>query len=327
MFGARRLRAFDSAGLCLLLVTASLAAVRVVSARAHVAASATPAAAPVQLGPMPLLAPGETAKAPGAVESRDARDAHDVRDGRDGHELNDTLHVLLIGNSYTLHHTLNVMLQHVAAGVPGGPRLVVDAEARGGYSLRNHWRNGLALARIRSGHYTHVVLQGHSLSAVDHPDELAADAERFKQAIDAADARTVFYETWARSPEARMYLTNKIVHSFEEMTERVANTYFGLSQRLGAGIAPVGRAFERAVVQQPKLALWGSDGSHPTVAGSYMAACVLYGALTGADPRATLFVPPELSESEAVLIRGIATQSLHDDHPAPAVLNASASLL
>jgi hypothetical protein len=305
MFGAHRMRAIQRVGLGLLLAATSLTTTPLASARTPVAMNTAP------IGPAPLRAPGQTADAPALPV---------VRDSGPG------LRVLLIGNSYTMHHTLHVMLQRLAAGVVGGPQLVVEAEAHGGYSLRNHLRTGQALARIRSGHYTHVVLQGHSMSVLDHPDELSADAERFKRAIDEASARTVFYETWARSPEARMYLSNKIVHSFEEMTERVDAAYLGLSQRLGAGLAPVGRAFQRALVQEPKLALWGSDGSHPTVAGSYMAACVLYGALTGADPRATGYIPPELTERDAVRIRAIAAQSLRDG-PALPIMSASASLL
>jgi hypothetical protein len=57
-----------------------------------------------------------------------------------------------------------------------------------------------------------------------------------------------------------------------------------------------------------------------------MAACVLYGALTGADPRATEYAPPTLNEHEAVLIRAIAAQSLREGTAMP-VMSASASLL
>ena len=230
------------------------------------------------------------------------------------------LRVLMVGNSYTFHHDLHTLLQQVAEGVAGGPRLHVDTEARGGYSLRQHLRSGQALAKIRSGRYTHVVLQGHSMSALDHPDQLAADAERFKQAIDETTGHTVFYATWARSPEARLYRTHKLVHSFEEMTELVDTTYASISQKLGAGLAPVGRAFERSLVQNPKLALWDADGSHPTVAGSFMAACVLYGAITGADPRASTAVPEGLSSAQAALIRVIAAQSLSSDSIMPSGL-------
>jgi hypothetical protein len=291
MSGSDRARARKLASLCLVLVVSSLGAVRFASARARPVAGET-------ASPPARHTPVHGAGAPPSSYDSDEPAA---------------LHVLIIGNSYTFHHALPTLLRLVAEGVPGGPHLVVDTEARGGYSLRSHWRSGQALARIRTGHYSHVVLQGHSMSALDHPDELAADAERFKQAIDAATGHTVFYATWARSPEARLYRTHKIVHSFEEMTDRVDAAYASISQRLGAGLAPVGRAFERALVQNPKLALWDADGSHPTVAGSFMAACVLYGAITGADPRASTGVPEGLSASHATLIRAVAAQSLSAD--------------
>jgi hypothetical protein len=220
------------------------------------------------------------------------------------------LRVLLVGNSYTMHHSLHVLLQRVAAAVAGGPQLIVDAVARGGFSLRNHLRKGEALQRIRARRYTHVVLQGHSLSALDHPDELGVDAERFKQAIDAAEGRTVLYATWARSPEVSLYRTHRLVHSFSDMSTRVSSVYSDLSTRLGAGLAPVGAAFERSLVEHPRLTLWGVDGSHPSLAGSYMAACVLYGAITGVNPSQTSYVPPGLRDSDAEWVRSVAAESL-----------------
>lgn len=221
-----------------------------------------------------------------------------------------TVRVLMVGNSYTMHHSLHVMLQRLAAHVEGGPRMIVDAVAHGGYSLSNHLRTGQALQRIRAGHYTHVVLQGHSMSAVDHPDKLIADAKRFKQAIDAAEGHTVFYATWARSPEVRLYRTHKSVRSFAQMSMLVSSTYFELSSLLNAGLAPVGSAFERALVEHPKLTLWGSDGSHPSLAGSYMAACVLYGAITGIDPNLTDYIPNGMKADDAILVRIVANRAL-----------------
>lgn len=256
-------------------------------------------------------------------DSRESRESRESRD-RDGAEPrseraskdNDpdsesrTIRVLLVGNSYTMHHSLHAMLQRLAGQVEGGPRMTVDAVAHGGYSLSNHLRTGQALARIRAGHYTHVVLQGHSMSAVDHPDKLIADAKRFKQAIDAAAGQTVFYATWARSPEVRLYRTHKSVRSFAQMSMLVSSTYFELSSLLRAGLAPVGSAFERALVEHPRLGLWGSDGSHPSVAGSYMAACVLYGAITGLDPSMTRYVPTSMKSEDAELVRNVAARAL-----------------
>ena len=268
----------------------------------------------------PLSNAASSPRAPRVVDTVDADDPDQMNPVDSAN-----LRVLMVGNSYTFHHALHTLLQQVARGVAGGPRLLVDTEARGGYSLRAHLRSGQALAKIRHGHYSHVVLQGHSMSALNHPDELAADAQRFKQAIDQTTGRTVFYATWARSPEARLYRTHKVVHSFEEMTDLVDSTYATISHRLGAGLAPVGRAFERSLIQNPKLALWDPDGSHPTLAGSFMAACVLYGAITGADPRASTAVPEGLTNGQASLLRSVAAQALSDDSmPQPNVATAPA---
>ena len=313
MFRARASRALGLTVLCAALSLGSLWAVRFVQARgkptadgADTNATAETASSPVALS-KPQAASTLPQSAPIASEQPTSERVLPVPQPG---EPAQPLRVLLVGNSYTMHHSLHQMLERVAKGVEGGPVLTADAVAHGGYSLRNHLRTGLALQRIRAGHYTHVVLQGHSLSAVDHPGELAQDAERFKQVIDAAAGRTVFYATWARSPEVSLYRTHKQVHSFEQMSTRVSSTYFELSTKLGAALAPVGSAFERALVTHPKLSLWGSDGSHPSLAGSYMAACVLYGAITGRDPSSTRFVPKGLQEDDARLVREVALESL-----------------
>jgi hypothetical protein len=218
------------------------------------------------------------------------------------------LRVLMIGNSYTRFNLLHKMLQRVAEA--SGRRVHVDIEARGGYSLRQHLKHGTALARIRNGRYTHVVLQGHSMSAVDHPDQLAEDAQRFHAAITAAGAQTVLYQTWARRPNASIYRNHHQLRSFADMALLVDTTYSGIARRLGAELAPVGGAFQQALQHDPSVPLWGSDGSHPTLAGSYMAACVLYGAITGTDPRQTSYVPWTLDSSLANKLRTVAATSL-----------------
>jgi hypothetical protein len=311
MYRACASRAFAPLLLCAALSLGSLWAVRFVQARGKpvvdgsgVDDTANALAIAPQSGSLPA------APLPAAARERSVQLERMLPSPKPSQPGTGPLRVLMVGNSYTMHHSLHQMLERVANGVDGGPKLTADAVARGGYSLRNHLRTGPALQRIRAGHYTHVVLQGHSLSAVDHPNEFAEDAERFKQAIDSAEGHTVFYATWARSPEVSLYRTHKQVHSFEDMSTRVSSVYFQLSSRLNAALAPVGSAFERALVTHPKLPLWGSDGSHPSLAGSYMAACVLYGAITGRDPSTTSYVPNGLKDADAQLVREVAVESL-----------------
>ena len=58
-----------------------------------------------------------------------------------------------------------------------------------------------------------------------------------------------------------------------------------VGNEIGALIIPVGLAYQEAYRQRPGIKLqMGYDGSHPTVAGQYLAGAVVYGSLYGKSP-------------------------------------------
>ena len=67
-------------------------------------------------------------------------------------------------------------------------------------------------------------------------------------------------------------------------------------------VAPVAIAWSAVARSRPEIALYAADGSHPTAAGSLLAACVLYGVLFQ-DPGLRVVVPgslkikPEVTEA------------------------------
>jgi len=48
---------------------------------------------------------------------------------------------------------------------------------------------------------------------------------------------------------------------------------------------PAGEAWRVAWASDPTLALYGADGFHPSLEGSYLAALVIFEQLSGTDPR------------------------------------------
>jgi hypothetical protein len=52
----------------------------------------------------------------------------------------------------------------------------------------------------------------------------------------------------------------------------------------GGLVVPVGDAWRRVLANPPAPALHVADGSHPTPAGTYLAACVFYGVVHGKSP-------------------------------------------
>ena len=64
----------------------------------------------------------------------------------------------------------------------------------------------------------------------------------------------------------------------------VAASYREAARSVGGRFFPAGQAWQLASKRDPGLALYSSDGLHPTPAGSYLAALVVYGRLTGESP-------------------------------------------
>lgn len=69
-----------------------------------------------------------------------------------------------------------------------------------------------------------------------------------------------------------------------EMTQQLADAYTTAGKANGAQVIPVGLAFARAIAMQPDLELYVADKRHPSLAGTYLAACTSYAALYGKSP-------------------------------------------
>ncbi len=69
-----------------------------------------------------------------------------------------------------------------------------------------------------------------------------------------------------------------------EMTQQLADAYTAAAKANGMKVIPVGLAFARAIAAKPDLELYIADKRHPTLAGTYLAACTTYAALWGKNP-------------------------------------------
>lgn len=198
----------------------------------------------------------------------DARFFDDTADARvpDAGPLRQSERVLLLGNSYTTYNGLPALLAQL--GDASRTPLDVEVAAQGGATLDVHWSGGAA-ERIGEG-FDAVVVQGQSLEWTQ-PD-FDEDAQRFADAINSAGARGVWYAHWAR---------RDIELDARRGTTLIEEAYGRAAALHDDEVARVGEAFLIANVLQPDIALIGADRSHPTPAGSLLAACVIYQAITG----------------------------------------------
>lgn len=218
------------------------------------------------------------------------------------------LRVLFIGNSYTNFNMLPTLVTRLAHSASDGHDISATVFAKPGYTLRMHWRRHQALRLIRKGGFSHIVLQSHSLDPIDHPRQLTEYADRFVRASEKTGAQAILYETWARHPRSSIYRKRPTLISQDAMYRRIDEVFRETAIRTHARLAPVGLAFRRAFDEFPDIDLHRADGSHPTWSGSFLAACVIFGVLTGQNPEATSYRPFEVPPSEAEKLRQVAAQ-------------------
>jgi Domain of unknown function (DUF4886) len=85
------------------------------------------------------------------------------------------------------------------------------------------------------------------------------------------DTRPIFFMSWAYADKP-------------EMTAQLAEAYTVAGNANDALVIPAGLAFARARSMQPELNLYAPDKRHPSLAGTYLAACTTFAALTGRSP-------------------------------------------
>lgn len=143
--------------------------------------------------------------------------------------------------------------------------------SQGGASLRAHWNAGRATEAISAGRYDYVVLQEQSTLPVKNAKRMAENIRLFDEVIKHAGSTTVLYMTWARQ------------HALESQ-HAITDAYSSIGKEVGAIVVPVGLAWMRFLAERDEPQLYDRDQSHPSLAGSYIAACVFLASLLKINP-------------------------------------------
>ena len=96
-------------------------------------------------------------------------------------------------------------------------------------------------------------------------------AKKHSQTVASYGARPIFFMSWAYKDKP-------------EMTAQLAEAYTSAGNANDALVIPAGLAFARAVSKRPELELYQPDKRHPSLAGTYLAACTVLAALTKKSP-------------------------------------------
>jgi|SRR3984893_8862650 len=123
-------------------------------------------------------------------------------------------------------------------------------------------------------------------------------AKKNSDIVRAHGARPVFFMSWAYADKP-------------EMTAQLAEAYTIAGNDNNALVIPAGLAFARAISKQPELNLYAPDKRHPSPAGTYLAACTTFAALTGRSPVGNAYLAG-IDEQTAHLLQTVAWETVQD---------------
>ena len=257
--------------------------------------------------------------------------------------------VLFIGNSFTYgagsavrfyrNHTVSDLNHEGIGGVPAlfksfadqaGLDYDVALETRGGTGLDFHLAQKADVI-LRRG-WDIVVAHGYSTLDADaprDPKKLIATSRELADALRSKNPEVDVYlmATWARADQVYPAEGAWAGLSIEAMTADIRNAYDAAAGGASAEVIPVGSAWNRAMqagladpnpydgIDAGKLDLWTYDHYHASTYGYYLEALVVFGRLTGRDPRSLGALECSafelgLSRAEAVALQQIAFDEL-----------------
>ena len=197
----------------------------------------------------------------------------------------------------------------------------VSLETRGGSGLDFHLANKLEAIGRRG--WDTVIMHGYSTLDADKPRDPAKLVATSKQMADFLRTRNpkvdlYLMATWSRADETYPAKGAWAGQPIDAMAHDVRAAYDKAAGAAGAkAVIPVGEAWTRAIqtgvadpnpydgIEAGKLNLWTYDQYHASTYGYYLEALVIFGDVTGRDPRS--LGPNECSAYELGLSRAEAT--------------------
>jgi len=223
--------------------------------------------------------------------------------------------VLFVGNSYTSVNNLPQMVADIAVGM--GDTLTYQSSTPGGCTFMQHCQNQ-SMTLIRQGGWDAVVLQEQSQYPSFPDGQVASEvmpyAARLVDSIYAASpcAEPMFYMTWGRkNGDQQNAVYFPPLGTYEGMDSLLALRYRQMADANDASLCPVGRVWHRLRDEHPEIELYQSDGSHPSVAGTYATACAFYTLLFHNSPDAIGF-NATLDAATASIIRHTVRTIVYD---------------
>ena len=224
----------------------------------------------------------------------------------------DEASVLFIGNSYTYFNNMPSILSDIATSF--GNTINHSSQTPGGATFSGHAGNTTTYTAMNSEDWDYVVLQGQSQEPSFPYGQVNTQTLPYAmQLADSAQAistcsQAMFFMTWGRQNGDPQWDS---INTFDKMNERLRLAYLRFADSSNASVSPVGVTWKYVRDNHPNINLYTGDGSHPSYAGSYLAACTFYASIFHSSPVGSTF-NGGLNATDALLLQEAASLCVLD---------------
>ena len=235
--------------------------------------------------------------------------------------------VLFIGNSYTYVNDLPNLIKQIALSF--GDTLINESSTAGGSSFSTHSTNTQTLNKINQQQWDYVVLQAQSQEPSLSPGYVNTNVFPAAQVlIDAIESNSLcieplFFMTWGRKfGDASNCVPYPPVCTYLGMQERLRTRYLDMAFTDSATCAPVGMAWKKSIDIDSTLNLYTADNSHPSIYGSYLAACTFYATIFKKSAVGSAYWPNAIDSLTALSLQQIGSSTVLDSFGVWNIFNA-----
>ena len=235
--------------------------------------------------------------------------------------------VLFVGNSYTYVNDLPNLVKEIAFSF--GDTLLHESNTPGGASFSAHSSNTQTLAKINQQQWDYVVLQAQSQEPSLSPAYVNANVLPAAQLlIDAIESSSLcieplFFMTWGRKyGDASNCVAYPPVCTYLGMQERLRTRYLEMAFLHDASCSPVGIAWKKYIAMDSTFNLYSPDNSHPSIYGSYLAACTFYASIFKKSAVGSSYWPNAIDSATAYSLQQIGSSTVLDSLAVWNIFNA-----
>ena len=213
------------------------------------------------------------------------------------------MNILFVGNSFTCYNEMPSLFVRIAESA--GYEVYTDYVAFGGFYLKNYNdpdsdAGKLLLDKLSRIDWDYVVIQDQSRNPVSDPSDFEINVEKLIKLVRSHNAKPVLYQTWAYENGSKKLESTGL--SYRKMYTGLKTAYRTAADKNRCRLAPVGSAFYLCNLVDKNICLYNSeDNYHPSLQGSYLAACVIFYKIFGSRKAVTFSA--DLNKHQALVLR------------------------